>query len=115
MKLKLQDIFIVPSNQRRYTKQELFGLKISSQFIDDMEAWLGLSYWESHPPEGNLCFANTRDVRAEFRTVFSKTDIIYLISAVLQKDHFDVELDAFFFPTQATSFWLLVEKGRQLI
>lgn len=113
MIIKIKDIFTPKKDKRLYTKEELFDLKLGNGFINAMATSLNLNYLESNTYQSNLCFANNRGLRPEFRTVFTKTDVIYYVNAVLQKDYFDIKSDQVPFPNNDTIFWELVKTGSQ--
>lgn len=114
MILNLSEVFIPKQNKQFYTKQELFSLKLNTSFIKYLEVLLNLSYLETTPLIGNVCFANNSEVQPEFRTVFTKKDCVNYIKATLNKAIFNIETDAIQLPTNITNFWEMVEKGTLL-
>jgi hypothetical protein len=114
MILKLSEVFIPKPNKQFYSKQELFALKLSSNFIENMQVLLSLSYLETTTLKGNVCFANNSEVQPEFRTIFTKTDSINYINATLNNAIFNIEIDTIPLPTNAANFWKMVEKGMLL-
>ena len=114
MILNFNELFIFKSDKKVYSKQELITLKLSPNFIKQMEGLLNLSYLENTNTKGNLCFANNSDVLSEFRTVFTKMDIIFYISATLNKVIFKIEKDKIQFPSCDANFWIMVKKGSLL-
>lgn len=111
MILKLSELFIIKSNKQFYTKQELFTLKLSSNFINKMEAILNLTYLENSTSKGNLCFASNSDVQPEFKTFFTKMDLLLYINATLNNDNFDIKTDTIQLPINAVDFWKVVQKA----
>lgn len=112
MILKLSELFIPDSKKQVYTKQELFMLKLNSNFIKNMEDLLHISYLKTTTFKVNLCFENNNEVQPEFRTVFTKTDIIFYVNTFLNKDILNIETDTIQLPHSKTNFWEMVKKGR---
>lgn len=85
---------------------------------------LGLTYLAEKeiPPEGAVCFANSPEVRPEFRLTFSPTDIFDYTYAVLCSQIYKEKYAAFFninaprvpYPKDTTTFWQLVKLGSEL-
>ncbi|UMB59525.1 hypothetical protein MHL31_10585 [Lutibacter sp. A80] len=70
-----------------------------------MENLLGLTYLENTDLQGNLCFVNNSEVLSEFKTVFTKKDIIRYVISSLNKTIFDSEKDEIQLPINAHNFW----------
>jgi hypothetical protein len=112
MTLKISELFISDPNKHFYKKQELYTLKLSSNFINKMEVLLNLSYLESTNSKSNLCFENNSDVQPAFRTIFTKMDIINYINVALNKDNFEIETDKIPLPSNAVNFWETVKNAK---
>jgi predicted helicase len=72
---------------------------------------------------GNVCFANNNeDLRDEFKQVFAPIDLLDYIYAVLHsptyrekyKEFLKIDFPRVPYPKDATTFWKLVELGRQI-
>ena len=111
MTLSLQEIFIAHSNKHMYKKQDLFSLKVSPAFLNNMGEQLNLNYLEGDSLDGNICFANNSDVRPEFRTNFSKLDIVRYVSSFLTKTTFSLEKEKIPFPKNSAAFWNIVKSS----
>lgn len=105
MKIKLQEIFIAEAEQSVYRKKDLFKLKIKPDFSNVLAARLNLRYLENDSAESNLCFANKKEVRAEFRTTFNKMDIIHYVSSFITKVTVDLGKVEIPLPENAAAFW----------
>ena len=108
MRLTLQRIFIAQPDKRLYSKQELFDLKLHADFLNEMADRLELNYDESESTASSVCFANSKEVRPEFRTIFSRKDIIQYVVACLKKNCFELDSDEIPFPMNVSAFWLAV-------
>ncbi|HEY5371541.1 MAG TPA: type ISP restriction/modification enzyme [Hanamia sp.] len=85
---------------------------------------LGLTYIAEKeiPAEGSVCFANSREVRPEFRLTFAATDIFDYIYAVLHstayknkyKEFLKIDAPRVPYPKDSMSFWQLVKPGGEL-
>ena len=105
MILKLSELFLLKTNQQFYTKKELCMLKLNTNFIKNLENLLKLTYVENTISKGNLCYANNSEVQPEFRTIFTKKDIVFYISTVLNKSTFEVKKDKIQLPTNVVNFF----------
>lgn len=112
MKVKLQNIFTSHPGRGGYTKKELRALALEEGFVREMAARLNLTFQESNSSENNLCFANSVDVRPEFRTFYTKTDIVHYVCACLDKDLYELAPDEVPFPASTTTFWEGVALGQ---
>lgn len=69
--------------------------------------------------EGNVCLIESDEVRPEFREVFTSADVGNYLSAVFGES-FNIEVSKenfhlnFPYPTNAESFWMLVELGKRV-
>ena len=111
MTLSLQEIFIAHSKNHIYKKQDLSSLKVSPSFLNNMAEQLNLNYLEGDPLDGNICFANNSEVRPEFRTNFSKLDIVCYVSSFLTKTTFSLENEKIPFPKNAAAFWDIIKSN----
>ena len=72
--------------------------------------------------EGEVCFANSPEVRPEFRTTFAPIDILDYIYAVMHsltyrekyKEFLKIDFQRIPYPKDAVSFWKLVALGGEL-
>ena len=105
MKLKLNHIFVLEPKKPEYTKNELSALALQDSFISLFSKHTMLIYDEGSGGEGNLCFANDRDVRPEFRTTFRKADVVKYIFDHCERDTVNPELEEITLPQNLISFW----------
>lgn len=77
--MKLSEIFIPLSDKTTYSLRELSALNLQSDFIKRMAAEFDLIYADDAVDESNLCFAESKEVRPEYRTTFRKVDVIEYI------------------------------------
>ena len=113
MTIKLSEIFIPNPNQRIYPKETLFDLKLHDNFVRALADRLAVFYSENNGVESNLCFANSLDVRPEYRTAFEKIDVIHYICALLPAENANLETDEVLLPENAAAFWALADVGRE--
>lgn len=72
--------------------------------------------------EGEVCFAQSQEVRPEFRIVFTQMDALDYIYAILYssayhkkfKEYLNADLKGIPIPTDTTIFWNLVKLGSKL-
>jgi hypothetical protein len=111
MVLPLREIFIPESGRWVYPKAKLPELELHEAFIGNMIGRLGIFYKGNSGTESNVCFANSRDLRPEFRTSFRKTDVIYYLSAFLPGSDVNLESDEVPFPENVAAFWSFADIG----
>lgn len=91
--IKLSEIFVPLINKNIYSAEELAALDLQPDFIRIMAADFNLIYVEKAADESNLCFAENREVRPEYRTTFSKADIVEIIFSQLTVEAVNMEQD----------------------
>lgn len=90
-----------------------------------VEKWasgLGLQFQSVNEPDVSVCFAQSPEIRDEYRTYFTVGDLIHYFSAILyfelsdncRVDIADIKLELIPPPLSADEFWTVVRKGRQL-
>lgn len=83
---------------------------------------LSLFFITKKETEGKVCFANSNEVRAEFKETFTQIDLNYYIYAVLHSSNYKgtdpdfskVDLLNIPIPTDRDKFWKLIELGKGL-
>jgi 5-formyltetrahydrofolate cyclo-ligase len=76
MKAKLCEIFVPIPGKNIYLVQELPRLDLQSDFTKEMAERLGLYFINTNSVQGNLCFAENREVRSDYKSVFNKEDVL---------------------------------------
>ena len=83
---------------------------------------LGFTKEKETPSEGEVCFANSPQVRPEFRLTFASIDISDYIYAVLNssaykknyKENLKIDFPDIPYPEDTSTFWQLVMLGSEL-
>ena len=83
---------------------------------------LGLSFVPEKETGGNVCMANSEEVRDDFRTTFAPIDLLDYIYAVLHspeyrekyKEFLKIDFPRVPYPEDSEKFWKLVELGGQI-
>ena len=110
--IKLDRAFVPRPGQRMYRKKELLGLLLRASFLAELAARLDLTYLEEDEVSAtNLCLANSREVRPEYRTVFGQSDILRYCAARLPDRNVDIHTDTLPLPESAAVFWSFAEAG----
>ncbi|WP_322550958.1 type ISP restriction/modification enzyme [Flavobacterium psychraquaticum] len=89
--------------------------------VNDIAKGLGLQFIPEKE-EGNVCLANNKEVRSEFRTTFAPIDLLDYIYAVLHsptyretyKEFLKIDFPRVPYPKDGATFWHLVELGSEL-
>ena len=97
---------------------------LHSEIIKQIESNLSLTFTpvKGDQAEGEVCFANSKEVRPEFRLTFAPIDILDYIYAVLHsptygekyKEFLKIDFPRVPYPTDTTTFWQLVKLGGEL-
>ena len=86
MKVKLSEIFGNTANRSMYSRDELLSLDIKMEFVKRLAQFYDIPYMSDGNNEHNLCFANSGAVRFEYKSTFSKKDIITYLLSTLKQD-----------------------------
>ncbi len=78
MLLHFKDVFMTSSMQEKYSREELHSLAIKPSFIILLSDRMKITYKNDLSVE-NTCFADSRELMAEYRTTFSNDDIMSYI------------------------------------
>ena len=95
---------------------------LNAEIIKEIEKSLGLTFVPEKETEGNVCFANSAEVRPEFRLTFVPIDLLDYIYAVLHspsyrekyKEFLKIDFPRVPYPKDMKTFWQLVELGGEL-
>ncbi|MCR9227919.1 MAG: hypothetical protein NXH90_10910 [Flavobacteriaceae bacterium] len=98
MQAKLSEIFIQKANKIRYTKTTLLLLDIKTEFCMSLAKYLSLTYEEKGSGTGNLCYAQTADIRSGYREFFTEWDIRAYLDKVLEPGNYNLESGIVEFP-----------------
>lgn len=101
---------------------ELYDTRIpnlTEETINKIAHKTGLHFILEKDPEGNVCMANNKEVRPEFRQTFAPIDILDYIYAFLHSSKYrptnKESLETNFpLPKTTESFWELAELGSQI-
>ena len=102
------------------SKRGIANLK--SEIINEFEKSINLRFVPQNEVELNVCFANSSEVRPEYRDTFASINILEYIYAVLHsstyretnKDFLKLNFSQLPFPKDAKTFWKLVKLGGKI-
>lgn len=83
---------------------------INLEIVDKIARSLGLIFL-NRKETGNVCFANSDEVRPEFRQSFTTIDLLDYVFAMR---HYETDLQKIPIPIDCIHFWKLVQYGRNL-
>lgn len=83
---------------------------INLEIADKIAQSLGLIFL-NQKETGNVCFANSDEVRPEFRQSFTTIDLLDYIFAMM---HYNKDLQKIPIPLDTLHFWKLVQFGKDL-
>lgn len=118
-------LYLYPENssQKRLDKVIERTPNLNSEIINQIAKNLNLTFTnEKETTEGEVCFANSEEVRPEFRLTFAPIDILDYIYAVLHspayrekyKEFLKIDFPRVPYPKDANTFWQLVALGGEL-
>ena len=94
---------------------------LNMEIVNEIAKGLGLQF-TPEKEDGNVCLANDKDVRSEFRTTFAPIDLLDYIYAVLHsptyretyKEFLKIDFPRVPYPKDSNIFWQLVQLGGEL-
>ncbi len=92
------------------------------KIVKNIEEQLGLTFVAEPFDEGNVCMANSPEVRDDYRGTFTPNDLRDYIYAVLHstsyrekyKESSKIDFSSISYPKDVRGFWSLVDLGRGL-
>lgn len=92
--------------------------KVNNHSIKQIEDHLNLTFVSDNDTMGNVCFANSNEMRPEFRQTFTIIDVLDYCYAILHSETFDEfsRNEDIGIPITSDSkiFWKLVEIGKKI-
>ncbi|WP_374402059.1 type ISP restriction/modification enzyme [Flavobacterium sp.] len=94
---------------------------LNMEIVNEIAKGLGLAF-TPEKEDGNVCLANDKDVRSEYRTTFAPIDLLDYIYAVLHsptyretyKEFLKIDFPRVPYPKDSNIFWQLVQLGGEL-
>ena len=98
------------------------NLSVNKEIIQRAADNLNLMFSSSDDFRGNICFADSPEVRSDFRETFTSSDLQNCLYAILYSldnkqngmKFLDMDLFHALIPTDNSAFWKLVEQGKEL-
>lgn len=92
---------------------------LTEEIINQIAHKTGLHFILTKDSEGNVCMANNKEVRPEFRHTFAPIDILDYAYAILNSSNFrSTDKNSlktnFSYPKDTKTFWELAELGSQI-
>lgn len=87
---------------------------LNASIIHEFEKKLSLTFVPEKLPDSNVCFANSGEVRPEFKSTFGPVDIFDYLLAILNSPIVQNDLLHVPYPKNDDSFWGLATLGRKL-
>jgi len=104
------------------TISDHFNEDLPEKAINQIAKSLGLAFIPEITPSGNICYINNPEVRNDYKTSFNTSDVKNFFYSILhssgyRKTHQNfkkIDFSQIPSPTDAETFWQLVELGGQL-
>lgn len=120
---QLQKLFIQNAENQRIPIFDLHPkssagkeIRINPRVITYFGSTLGLLYLSENEIIGNVCFANSDEIRSDFKTTFTESDILEYVYGCLQSDGIRVTktLDTIQlkFPKNKEEFWQIISSNK---
>lgn len=89
--------------------------RFNGEIIRQIEVRIGIPFMEQSYSDGEVCFANSSEIRSEFKQSFSTFDVLNYIQAVLS-DRIEASISSMKipYPQNVSIFWRLVEQGMKM-
>ena len=118
-------LYLYPESSHQQTtdnEQKTRTPNLDPAILSKIAKNLGLSFVPEKESGGNLCMANSEEVRDDFKTTFAPIDLLDYIYAVLHspeyreknKEFLKIDFPRVPYPEDADQFWKLVELGGQI-
>jgi hypothetical protein len=81
---------------------------------------LGLTFINQKEAEGNVCFADSNEIREEFKETFTAIDLVNYYYAVVNSSAYReshqklLKIDSITIPIDKVKFWRLIQLGKEL-
>lgn len=104
-------------------KNKLYNTpNLNMEIVNQIAEKLGLTFVPEKEPEGNVCMANNKEVRDDFKNTFAPIDILDYIYAVLHsptyrekyKEFLKIDFSRVPYPKNRETFWQLIKLGGEL-
>lgn len=120
----LAPLYIYPENtsQQKLLETNTRTPNINPEIVKQIADGLGLTFTNEKETEGKVCFANSKELRPEFKQSFAPIDLLDYIYAVLHspsyrekyKEFLKIDFPRVPYPTDSQTFWQLVALGGEL-
>ncbi|WP_026461432.1 type ISP restriction/modification enzyme [Adhaeribacter aquaticus] len=117
-------LYLYPENstQQNILTEAKRTPNLNPEIITEIARKLNLTFTPEKETEGEVCFANSPNVRPAFRQTFAPIDLLDYIYAVLHspayrekyKEFLKIDFPRVPYPQDAETFWQLVQLGGQL-
>ncbi|MDT0293415.1 type ISP restriction/modification enzyme [Mesonia ostreae] len=95
---------------------------LDKEILSEIEKSLGLEFLSEEPKSGEVCFAESREVRDDFKSYFTPLNLLDYIYAVLHsptyretyKEFLKIDFPRVPYPKDKAKFWKMVELGGEL-
>jgi predicted helicase len=117
-------LYLYPENnsQQNILTQTTRTPNLNPEIVNEIAQKLNLTFTPEKETEGEVCLANSPEVRPEFRQTFAPIDILDYIYAVLHspayrekyKEFLKIDFPRVPYPTSPETFWQLVQLGSEI-
>lgn len=84
------------------------------ELAEKISKGLGLLFINQTESEGNVCFGNSNELRAEFKETFTSVDLMNYEFAISHSEKYKDFISSDFVPNNREIFWELVALGKKL-
>ena len=117
-------LYLYPEKNNQLSTEETAKRtpNLNLEIVKQIAEKLGLVFTNEKQTEGETCYANSSEVRADFKLSFAPIDILEYIYAVLHsptyrekyKEFLKIDFPRVPYPKDAATFWQLVALGTQI-
>ncbi|MCD4729615.1 MAG: N-6 DNA methylase, partial [Bacteroidales bacterium] len=117
-------LYFYPETNSQQTIEQTKGRipNLNQEIVNQIAEKLGLEFIPEKEAEGNVCFANSSELRDDYKSTFAPIDLLDYISAVLHsptyrekyKEFLKIDFPRVPYPKDQNTFWQLVQFGGEL-
>lgn len=105
IRFKLDEVMEAVEMKPTLARKALTNLRFRQDFIQGIAEMLELPFIETPSPEGNVCYAGDINLRPEYRTSFSKSELLDLVLCQVIDDQVNLKEVEVLFPDNLKDFF----------
>lgn len=110
-------IQLAPHSSKEFALTQLraeeinYPINIAEEVLQNFVRVLGMEFLNEAPPAGQVCFAQSNEVRDDFKTYFTPIDLLAYLNALKEVASLRKPTCVLAYPSDARQFWKNVQKS----